>query len=81
MPRFLDHHVTTPLPPEAVSMIKAQLGNRQPDGVTPIQVMVGKEQTYCLADAENASLVHKHHEAMGITLGPGDVEEVTATLP
>ncbi|MBI4498314.1 MAG: DUF4242 domain-containing protein [Chloroflexi bacterium] len=81
MPRFLDHHTTMPLPPEAVAQIQAQLGKRQPDGVTPIQVLVGKDQTYCIAEAANADLVHKHHEAMGIQLGPGAIEELTATLP
>lgn len=81
MPRFLDHHRTMPLPPEAVEQIRSQLGKRQPDGVTPIQVMVGKDQTYCLAEAANPDLIHKHHETMGVKLGAGDVEEVTATLP
>jgi hypothetical protein len=81
VPRFLDHHVTTPLPPEAVAQIQAQLGQKQPDGVMPIQVMMGKNATYCMSDADNAGQIHKHHEAMGITLGAGDVEELTATLP
>ncbi len=80
MPRFLDRHQTMPLPPEVVTQIQAQLGKRQSDGVTPIQVMVGKERTYCLADADNPDQIHQHHEVMGIQLGPGDIEEVTATL-
>ena len=81
MPTYLDRHPTMPLPPEMVEAVRAQMGNRQPDGVTPRQFFAGTEQSYCLSDADNPAAVEKHHTDMGIMLAPGAIEEVTATLP
>ena len=69
MPKFLDHHPTMPVPPEAMAGMRQQMGNRQPDGFTPLQFVVGKEQSYCLSEADSIDVVHKHHEAMGVMLG------------
>jgi hypothetical protein len=81
MPTYLDRHPTTPLPPEMVAAVRAQMGNRQPDGVTPRQFFAGAEQSYCLSDADNPEAIEKHHTAMGIMLAPGAIELLTATLP
>src|SRR5262245_34542093 len=48
MPTYIDHHATMPMPPEMVAAVKAQMGNRQPDGVTPRQFFVGTNDSYCL---------------------------------
>jgi hypothetical protein len=81
MPKYLDRHPTTPIPPEAMEGFRAQMGNRQPDGVTLISFVVGKEQSYCLSEADSPDQIHKHHEDMGVVLADGAIEEVTATLP
>ena len=64
-----------------VAAVRAQMGNQQPDGVTPRQFFAGTEQSYCLSDADSAAAVEKHHTDMGIMLAPGAIEEVTTTLP
>jgi hypothetical protein len=81
MPKYLDRHATTPMPPEALAGVRQQMGNRQPDGFTPISFVVGKNQTYCLSEAASPDVVHKHHADMGIMLDQGAIEEVTATAP
>ena len=78
MPRFLDHHPTTPMPPEMGPAIseKIKSGKADEHGTVALNVIVGQDETWCLADAPNADAVHKGHEAIGIKLGAGDVVEV-----
>ena len=83
MPRFLDHHPTVAnMPPEAVEQIKAKIASKQPDqfGVVGLNMFVGKDQTWCYAEAPSAEALHKTHEAMGVRLGPGDVIEVQSLI-
>ena len=83
MPQFLDSHPTMAnVPPEVVQQIKEKLQARQPDafGVVGLNMFVTKDITYCLAEAPNAEAVHKSHEAMGLKLGSGDVNEVQSLV-
>ena len=70
-----------PMPPEAMAGMRQQMGSRQSDGFTPLQFVVGKEQNYCLSEADSIDVVRKHHEAMGVMLGAGAIEEITESLP
>ena len=78
MPTFLDHHPTTPMPPEMAQAVIEKIKAGKPDehGTVGINVIVGQEQTWCLTNAPNAGAVHKGHQAIGINLGAGDVTEV-----
>jgi hypothetical protein len=81
MPMFLDRHPTMPIPPEMMEAMKKDIGVRGADGVTQLQFIMGANESYCLTEAESAEAVHAHHEALGITVGEGHVEEVSASLP
>jgi hypothetical protein len=37
---------------------------------------MGADRTYCYSEAPSAEAVQQAHEAMGILLGPEDIEEV-----
>ena len=79
MPRYLDHHPTPPnMPAEVVGQLKAKLQSGQPDqfGVTGLNMFVGKDETWCYAEAASPEAIHQAHEAMGVKLGAGDVVEV-----
>ena len=78
MPTFLDHHPTTPMPPEMAQAVIDKIKSGKPDehGAVALNVIVGQEQTWCLAEAPNADAVHKGHEGIGIHLGAGDITEV-----
>ena len=83
MPKFLDSHPTNlNVPPEVVQSIKEKLMAKQPDqfGVVGLNMLVGKEKTFCYVEAPNAEAVHKAHEAMGVKLGAGDVIEVQSLV-
>lgn len=81
MPRYLDRHKTMPMPPEMMADVQKQMGNKQPDGVTPVSFMAGTNMSYCLSDADSPESIHKHHMDMGIKLDEGAIEEITATMP
>jgi hypothetical protein len=78
MPKFLDHHPTTPMPPEMAQVIAGKIQSGEPDehGTVALNVIVGEDETWCLVEAPNADAVHKGHEAIGIKLGAGDIAEV-----
>lgn len=82
MPKFLDHHPTTPMPPEMAQALIEKIKSGIPDehGTIGVNVFVGQEDTWCLTEAPNAAAVHKGHEAIGINLGPGDVTEVQSLV-
>ena len=82
MPKFIDHHATTPMPPEMAQAIAEKIKSGQKDefGVVGLNVFAGEKDTWCLTDAPNADAVHKGHEAMGIHMGPGDVAEINALV-
>jgi hypothetical protein len=79
MVRFIDQHATDPkVPPEVLSIIKQRLQSGEPDelGERGIHVFMGADRTYCYSEAPSAEAVQQAHEAMGILLGPEDIEEV-----
>ena len=78
MPKFLDHHATTPMPPEMAQAVveKVKSGTVDEFGVKPLNIFVGQKDTWCLTEAPNSEAVHKGHEAIGINLGPVDAVEV-----
>ena len=83
MPRYLDRHPTIPnMPAEAVQQLKQKLQAGDPDqfGVIGLNMFVGRDETWCYAEAPNAEAVHQAHESMGVKLGPGDVTEVQALV-
>ena len=82
MAMFVDHHATTPMPPEMAqaAVEKLKSGKADENGVIGINAYVGATDTWCLTEAPNADAVHKGHEAMGINLGTGDIQEVQALV-
>ncbi len=82
MPKFIDHHPTTPMPPEMAQTIAEKIKAGQPDelGSVALNVFVGEKDTWCLAEAPNADAIHKAHEAIGINLGAGDITEVQSIV-
>ena len=83
MARFIDQHPTNPnLPPEVLTIIKQRLQSGEPDefGEIGINVFIGPDRTFCHTEAPSADAVRSSHAAMGVLLGPGDIEEVQ-TLP
>ena len=82
MAKFVDHHATMPMPPEMAQAAVEKLKSGQADefGVTGINAYVGANDTWCLTEASSADAVHKSHEAMGINLGVGDIQEVQALV-
>jgi hypothetical protein len=50
--------------------------SRLSHGVTGLTWMANDSEQWCITDAPNADAVRKHHEGMGLTLGPGDVTEI-----
>ena len=80
MPKFLDRHPTMPMPPEQIAEMRRSMGQPH-DGVTALQFVVGKEQSYCLSEADSADTVRKYHANMGMELGDSAIEEVTDVLP
>ena len=78
MATYLDHHPTTPMPPEMAQVVidKIKSGKTDEHGVVALNVIVGQEQTWCLCEAPTADAVHKGHESIGIKLGAGDIVEV-----
>ena len=82
MAKFVDHHATTPMPPEMAQAVVEKLKSGQADefGVTGINAFVGEKETWCITESDTAEAVHKSHEAMGISLGEGAVTEVQALV-
>ena len=61
-------------------MLTQKIAAGQPDefGATAVNVFVGKEETWCLSNAASGETVHKAHEAIGVQLAAGDINEVKA---
>ncbi|MEX2374111.1 MAG: hypothetical protein WD942_00805 [Dehalococcoidia bacterium] len=79
MPRYLDHHPTSPdMPAAVVAAIAQRLENGEVDefGERGINVFIGSEQTYCYTEAPDVDAVRKSHSVLGIDLRLEDVQEV-----
>ena len=79
MPKFIDQHETNQnLPPEMVILIRQRLLSAEVDeyGGRGINVFIGQQTTYCYTEAPDADAVRRSHAALGIVLGPNDVEEI-----
>ena len=81
MPMFLDQHQGG-LPPEMVGAVKQKVAAGQADefGAKALNVFWSESETFCLSEAPNAEADHKSHEAIGVTLGGGDVRQVQSIL-
>ena len=82
MPKFIDHHATMPMPPEMAQAVVEKMKSGEVDqfGVKALNAFVGEKDTWCVTEAPNAEAVHKGHEGIGITLGPGAVAEIQALV-
>jgi hypothetical protein len=83
MPKFLDHHpiAHAAMSKEAVEAITGRINVAAPDefGVTLMNVFVAADgEGYCLSDAPSVDAVINTHGALGYTLDPSDVIEVTS---
>ena len=78
MAKFLDNHATVPMPPEMAQAAIEELKTGKVDefGVIGINAFVGERETWCLTEAPDAEAVCKHHEAIGVMLGTGEVTEI-----
>jgi hypothetical protein len=79
MPRYVDHHPTdTRMPPEIVTLMRQHLRGNAPNefGDRCINVFIGTRLTYCYSEAPSLDIVRRSHEAVGIHLGPEDIDEV-----
>jgi hypothetical protein len=80
MPKYIDRHPFAPIPQQVLDQVKANLGKPDQFGVTGINMFVSKEFIQCYSEAPGPENIHKEHEAIGINLGPGDVQEVTTLV-
>jgi hypothetical protein len=83
MPKFIDHHAMPQLPPEAMQQMKAMAnsGQADPNGVTPLNVFSGADGTaFCYSEGPDAEAVIRSHAAMGVTLKPEQITEVTSLI-
>lgn len=81
MPVFLDQHQGG-LPSEMVSAVEQKVKSGMADefGAKALNVYWSEGETFCLSEAPNAEADHKSHEAIGVTLGGGDVCQVQSIL-
>ena len=51
MPTFIDHHPTMPMAPEMAQAVVGKIKAGEPDenGAVALNVIVGQDQTWCLA--------------------------------
>jgi len=80
MPKFIDYHAQLPdMPPEMMEQMQASVKEGKADefGVTPLSIIVGGGQGWCLTEAPNADLICESHIAKGIPQEKGNVTEVT----
>ena len=81
MPKYIDHHAMPgPLPAEMVATIAASIkaGERDEFGVKGVNAFTTDNEMWCVTEADSPEAIHKAHESKGITLGAGDVTEVTS---
>ena len=79
MPLYLDHHpMAGPIPQEMKDAAAAKIRSGQPDefGGTGINAFYTDSEAWCLTKADSTEAIHKSHEAIGVTLGEGDIKEV-----
>ena len=84
MPLYLDHHpMAGPIPQEMLdgAVAKIKSGNKDEFGGKGINAFYTDHQAWCLTEADSPDAIHKGHEAIGITLGEGDVAEVKSFVP
>jgi hypothetical protein len=67
-----------PLPQEMRDAAVAKIKSGQPDefGATGVNAFLTDTEAWCLSKADSPDTIHKSHEAIGITLGAGDIKEV-----
>jgi hypothetical protein len=84
MPKFIDHHAKVPpRPPEEIEMLKALVRERRVDafGTRILQgYFTENGGGHCVCEAPDADAVIKSHEALGLPLKMGEIEEVIGTL-
>ena len=62
-----------------VPAIKQKVASGEADpqfGAKALNVYWSDSETYCLSEAPSAEAVHKAHEAIGVKLAGGDVQQV-----
>ena len=82
MPLYLDHH-PTPMPPEMQELVRAKIQENKRDelGSLGINVFFTDNETWCLTDTSGPEAIHKSHEAVGVSLGEGDIKEISSVMP
>lgn len=82
MPKYIDHHKIVEMPPEATQKVVADMkaGRTNPLGVKPLNAFIAKNEMWCYAEAPNADVICKMHEAYGLKLTGGDVIEVNSLV-
>ena len=84
MPLYLDHHpMAGPMPPEMLEAATAKIRSGKVDefGGKGVNVFYSDKEAWCLTQATDTSAIHKSHEAIGVTLGDGDIKEVNSFVP
>ena len=84
MPLYWDHHpMAGPMPPEMIQAGTAKINSGKVDefGGRGINVFYTDSEAWCLTEASSPDAIHKSHEAIGVTLGEGDIKEVKSFTP
>ena len=84
MPLYLDHHpMAGPIPPEMKEAAAAKIRSGQVDehGGKAINAFYTDSEAWCLTESPDTTAIHKTHEAIGVTLGEGDIKEVGSFVP
>ena len=84
MPLYLDHHpMAGPMPKEMLEGAVAKIKSGEVDefGGKGVNAFYTDSEAWCLTEAENPDAIHKSHEAIGVTLGAGDITEVKSFVP
>ena len=84
MPLYWDHHpMAGSMPPEMLEAAVAKIKSGKVDefGGRGINVFHTDSEAWCLTEANSPDAIHKSHEAIGVTLGEGDIKEVKSFVP
>ena len=81
MALYLDHHQGG-LNSEMAEMVRAKVNGGEVDqfGAKAVNVIWSDSETWCLSDAPSPDAVHKAHEAIGVTLGAGDIQQIQTAV-